>query len=68
MTDSIDRQHPSRADIYRLVMTSITIFDSAISLLGEPALEGITMPDPAHRACVKKLLESLCGGGGDVES
>lgn len=53
-------------DIYRILATSITIYDSAITLLGEPSPDGVTMPDPAHIACVKNILASLAVDEDDV--
>jgi len=53
------RQCAPAEDLYRILSTSIIIYDSAITLLGEPSSEGVTMPDPAHIACVKNILASL---------
>lgn len=52
-------------DIYRILCTSISIFDSAVTLLGSPPPGGVTMPGPAHLACVRAMLEAL--GIGDEE-
>ncbi len=51
--------------IYRILCTSISIFDSAVTLLGSPPPGGVTMPGPAHIACVRAMLEAL--GIGDEE-
>ncbi|MGA3175656.1 MAG: hypothetical protein ABSE25_14705 [Syntrophorhabdales bacterium] len=45
--------------LHRIVRTSILIFDSAVTLLGEPPEEGVTMPGPAHIACIRSMLASL---------
>jgi hypothetical protein len=47
-------------DLHRLLRTTVTIFDSAISLLDGPGSGEIEMPGPGYRACVKRLLDSLC--------
>jgi hypothetical protein len=46
-------------DLYRILSTSIIIYDLAITLLGEPSPEGVSMPDPAHMACVRNILAFL---------
>jgi hypothetical protein len=56
------RNPPRRAaadDLHRILSTSISIFDSAITLLGEPSAGGVQMPDPAHIACIRNILSSL---------
>ena len=53
-------ERPLTADgLHRVVSTSISIFDSAMSLFGEPPREGFTMPGPASIACIRKILESF---------
>lgn len=54
-----------RDQLHLVIVTCVYIFDAAISLLGEPSLEGVKMPDPAFAACMRRLLESL--GVGDEE-
>jgi len=46
-------------DLLRIVCTSILIYDSAITLLGEPSARGVEMPAPAHIACMRNILTSL---------
>jgi len=47
------------AGLYRILCTSISIFDSAMTLLGDPPPGGVTMPGPAHIACISAMLGSL---------
>lgn len=59
---------PCRAgadDLHRILSTSISIFDSAITLLGEPSACGVQMPGSAHVACIRNILISL--GIGDEQ-
>jgi hypothetical protein len=44
---------------HRVVSTIVSVFSSTMSLLGEPAREGVIMPGPASIACVRNILESL---------
>lgn len=56
------RNPPRRSaadDLLRILSTSISIFDSAITLLGEPSSGGVQMPGPAHIACIRNILSSL---------
>jgi hypothetical protein len=53
------RQCTPARDLYRILSTSITIYDSAMTLLGGPPPEGVTMPGPAHMACVKNIVDCL---------
>jgi hypothetical protein len=46
-------------DLHRILSTSISIFDSAITLLGEPSADGVQMPGPAHIACMRNILSCL---------
>jgi hypothetical protein len=61
--------NPSRRcdvdDLHRILSTSISIFDSAITLLGEPSADGVHMPGPAHIACMRNIL--CCLGIGEDE-
>jgi hypothetical protein len=61
--------NPSRRaaadDLHRILSTSISIFDSAITLLGEPSDCGVQMPGSAHIACIKNIL--TCLGIGDED-
>ena len=50
---------PVSDDLLRIVSTSILIYDSAITLLGEPSAKGVEMPAPAHVACMRNILTSL---------
>ena len=45
--------------LYRIVYTSVSIFDSAIALLGDPPPEGVKMPGPAYIACIRAMLIGL---------
>ena len=60
---SEERQRGTRCslsdDLFRIVSTSISIYDSAITLLGEPPVNGVEMPGPAHIACMRNILSSL---------
>jgi hypothetical protein len=56
------------AGLYRILCTSISIFDSAITLLGDPPPEGVTMPGSAHIACIRAMLGSLGIGGKNLFS
>jgi hypothetical protein len=49
---------PSPA-LYRVLSTSISIFDSAITLLGEPAPWGVSLPGPAQIECMRYILHCL---------
>jgi hypothetical protein len=53
-------------DLHRILCTSISIFDSAIRLLGEPPDEGVQLPDDAHADCIISILTNL-GIGGEEE-
>ncbi|OPY69747.1 MAG: hypothetical protein A4E57_00997 [Syntrophorhabdaceae bacterium PtaU1.Bin034] len=53
-------------DLHRILSVSIFIFDSAISLLGEPSEEGANLPGPANVECMKNILNCL-GIGEDDE-
>jgi hypothetical protein len=55
---------------HRVVSTIVSVFSSTMSLLGEPANEGVIMPGPASMACVRSILESMQVGKeeGDVFS
>lgn len=55
-------------DLYMVVSTIILIYDTAITLFGEPPPEGVKMPGPAHMACMRNILSSLgVGEGGDED-
>ncbi len=60
-----DGSHPDACELHRILSTSISIFDSAITLLGDPMPEGVQLPGPAHIACIRSILASL--GIGDEE-
>ena len=49
----------SSPELYRILATSISIFDSAITLLGEPSTCGVSLPGPAQVACMRYILHSL---------
>jgi hypothetical protein len=55
----------SSPELYRILATSISIFDSAITLLGEPSACGVSLPSPAQVACMRYILHCL-GIGEDV--
>ena len=45
--------------LHRILCTSIAIFDSAITLLGEPSACGVSLPGPAEIECMRYILHSL---------
>ncbi len=53
-------------DLHRILCTSISIFDSAITLLGEPPVDGMHLPDAARADCMISILTNL-GIGGEEE-
>jgi hypothetical protein len=65
MKEMCHGRRASPDDLHRILITCIHLFDSAISLLGEPSPEGVKMPSPASIVCMARLLESL--GVGDEE-
>jgi hypothetical protein len=42
-----------------VVLMVVCIFDSALTMLGEPSEGGVMMPAPAYVACLRRLLHSL---------
>ncbi len=57
----------SSPEIYRILRTTIAIFDSAITLLGEPSGWGAALPDPAVIECMKRILRWLGIGEGAMD-
>lgn len=51
------------SEIHRILRTSIAVFDSAITLLGEPSGCGVSLPGPAGIACMRYILHCLGIGG-----
>ena len=49
----------SSTEIHRILCTSVAIFDSAITLLGEPSACGVSLPGPAQAACMRYILHCL---------
>lgn len=52
-------------NLHRILSTSISIFDSTITLLGEPSAGGVRMPGSSQIACMRNIL--TCLGIGDEE-
>ncbi len=52
-------EYASSPELYRILATSISIFDSAITLLGEPSTRGVSFPGPAQVACMRYILRCL---------
>ncbi len=51
--------------LFRLLTTTISIFDSSIGLLAGPVRDGAEMPGPAAIQCIKATLEFLGVGNED---
>jgi hypothetical protein len=49
----------SSPELYHILATSISIFDSAITLLGEPSTGRAELPGPAQVACMRHILHCL---------
>jgi hypothetical protein len=62
MRQGLEGYAPSR-ELHRILRTSISIFNSAMTLLGDPPEGGVVMPSPAHIECMRNLLGFL--GVGD---
>ena len=60
-------RHATTDDLHRILSTSISIFDAAITLLDEPSAEGVRMPGPAHIACMRNILACLGTGKNEGE-
>jgi hypothetical protein len=60
-------QHPTAGSLHRILSTSIFIFDSAITLLGEPSACGVQMPASSQVACMRNILTCLGIGDEDEE-
>jgi hypothetical protein len=60
-----DGQHryPDRAaaavDLHQVLSMTISIFDTAITLLGEPPEDGVKMPTGGYVACMISILRFL---------
>ncbi len=54
-------------NLHRILSTSISIFDSTITLLGEPSACGVQMPGSAYIACIKNILSCLGIGNEDEQ-
>ena len=52
-------EYASSTELYRILATSISIFDSAITLLGGPPACGVSFPGPAQVACMRYILHGL---------
>ena len=52
-------EYVSGPELYSILATSISIFDSAITLLGEPSAWGASLPDPAQVAYMRYILHCL---------
>jgi hypothetical protein len=52
-------EYGSSPELYRILTTSISVFDSAITLLGEPSTSGVSLPGPAQMACIGYILHCL---------
>ncbi len=53
------KEYASNPELCRILATSISIFDSAITLLGEPSPCGMSLPGPAQVACMRYILQCL---------
>jgi hypothetical protein len=53
------KEYASSPELYHIMATSISIFDSAITLLGEPSACGVSLPGPAQAACMRYILHCL---------
>ncbi len=60
------KEYVSNPGLYRILATSISIFDSAVTLLGEPSACGVSLPGPAQIACMRYILYGL-GIGEDAQ-
>jgi hypothetical protein len=53
-------EYASSHEIHRILRTSLAIFDSVVTLLGEPSACGVSLPGPGQIECVRYILHSLC--------
>lgn len=61
-------RQPGAANLHRILSTSISIFDSAITLLGEPSSCGVRLPGSSQLACMRNILTCLGIGEEEEES
>ena len=55
----ISGEYASSHEIHHILRMSLAIFDSAITLLGEPSACGVSLPGPAQIECMRYILHSL---------
>ena len=61
------QEYAPSPELYRILCTSISIFDSAITLLGEPSACGVSLPGPAQIECMRYILHCLGIGEDEPE-